>query len=109
MMRLGPSSRRTSPLVPEGCRKSYLLLQRAKPAQSNGSLRVIDFMAAMERSDFKSVETSTLDQTQNSVLLLWRRHPIIVPSTKINWRSEKIRARLAPRVSVAEVVFIDTG
>jgi hypothetical protein len=66
-------------------------------------------MAAMECSDFDSVETSTLDQTQNSVLLLWRCDPIIVPSTKINWRSEKIRAWLAPRVSVAEVVFIDTG
>ena len=77
--------------------------------QSKGSLRVIDVMTAMEGSDFNSIKTSSLDQTQDSVLLLWRRHSIIVPSTKINWRSEKIRARLAPGVSVAQVVFIDTG
>jgi len=88
---------------------SFLLLQRAKPAQSKGSLRVIDVMISMEGSDFNSVKTSSLDQTQDSILLLWRRDSIIVPSTKINWRSEKIRTRLAPGVSVAQVVFVDTG
>jgi len=72
-------------------------------------LRVIDVMTTMEGSYFNSVETSSLDQTQDRVLLLWRRHSIIVPSTKINWRPEKIRARLAPRVSVAQVIFVDTG
>ena len=77
-----------------------LVLERAKPAQSKGSLRVVDVMIAMEGSNFDSVETSSLDQTQHSVLLLWRGHSIIVPGTNINWRSEKIRARLAPRVTV---------
>src|SRR5215831_4030654 len=76
---------------------------------SNGSLRVIDVMAAMKGSDSNLVETSSLDQTQDCILLLWRRDSIIVPSTKINWRSEKIRARLALRVSVAQVIFVDTG
>jgi hypothetical protein len=66
-------------------------------------------MTAMEGSDSNSVETSSLDQTQDSVLLLWRRDSIIVPSTKINWRPEKIRTRLAPGVSVAQMVFVDTG
>src|SRR5262249_9887764 len=50
----------------------------------------------------------SLHQTQGSVLLLCRRDSIIMPSTKINWCSEKIRARLAPGVSVAQVVFVDT-
>jgi hypothetical protein len=58
-------------------------------------------MIAMEGSNFNSVKTSSLDQTQDSVLLLWRRHSIIVPSTKINWRPEKIHTRLAPGVSIA--------
>jgi hypothetical protein len=66
-------------------------------------------MATMEGSDSNSVETSSLDQTQDRVLLLWRRHSIVVPSTKINGRLEKICARLAPGVSVAQVVFVDTG
>jgi hypothetical protein len=66
-------------------------------------------MTAMKGSDSNSVETSSLDQTQDSVLLVWRRDSIIVSSTKINWRPEKIRARLAPGVSVAQVVFVDTG
>src|SRR5258708_5996691 len=81
----------------------------AKPAQSKGSLRVIDVMTAMEGSNSDSVETSSLDQTQDRVLLLWRRDSIVVPSTKINWRPEKICARLAPRVTIAQVVFVDTG
>ena len=49
--------------------------------QRNRGLRIIDLMAAMEGSDSNSVETSSLDQTQDSVLLLWRRDSIIVPST----------------------------
>jgi len=66
-------------------------------------------MAAMKGSDSNLVETSSLDQTQDRILLLWRRDSIIVPSAKINWRSEKIRAWLAPRISVAQVILIDTG
>jgi hypothetical protein len=41
--------------------RALLLLQRAEPAQGNGSLRVIDFMAATESPDSNSVKASWFD------------------------------------------------
>ncbi len=41
--------------------RELLLLQRAEPAQGNGRLRVIDFMAATEDSDSNSLETRSFD------------------------------------------------
>ena len=38
-----------------------LFLQFAEPAQGNGSLRVIDFMAAMEGPDSNSAEAGSFD------------------------------------------------
>jgi hypothetical protein len=77
--------------------------------QRNRGLRIIDLMAATEGSDFNAVETSSLDQTQDSVLLLWRRHSIIVPGTNVNWRIKKVCAGLTSRISVTKVVFIRAG
>jgi hypothetical protein len=45
-------------------------LQLAEPTQSNGSLRVIDFMAATESPDSNSFKAGSLDGTHDIVLLL---------------------------------------
>ncbi len=41
--------------------RALLLLQGAEPAQGNGSLRVIDFMAATESPDSNSVKAGSFD------------------------------------------------
>jgi hypothetical protein len=59
--RTGKSAMARTPLPARETRALPLLLQLAEPTQSNGSLRVIDFMAATESPDSNSVKTGSLD------------------------------------------------
>ena len=66
-------------------------------------------MSAAESSDSHSVEPGSLDRTGDVVLLFYRRNSIVVTGADVNWRAQKIRARLDPGVSIAQVVLVCTG
>ena len=87
----------------------HYILHLTEPAQSDRSLPVIHFVPAMESPDSHSIETSSLNWTGDSVLLLDRCDSIIVTGADVNWSIKKISARLDPRVSIAQVVFVCTG
>src|SRR5438552_636797 len=86
-----------------------LFRQFAKPAQSEGSLRVVHFMSAMERPDSNALKPRSLNRTYDVVLLLHSGDPVIAPGANTNWRAQKISARPYPRISFAEAIFVRAG
>src|SRR5436305_4952328 len=88
---------------------SNLLRQLAKPPQGDGSLRVVNFMAAVERADSNSGKAGPFDRADNIVLLLYGSDSIIAAGTDVDRRIKKSRARANFRVSIAQVIFVGAG
>src|SRR5262249_23737918 len=71
-----------------------LFRQLAEPTQSDRSLPIISLVPATKSPDSHSIETGSLDRTSDVVLLFYCRNSVILTGADVNWRAQKIRARL---------------
>ena len=107
MLRVSP---RLAEFAPPSCFSFRLLFrQLAEPTQSDRNLAIIYLVPATKSPDSHSIEPGSLDRTSDIVLLLYCRNSVILTGADVNRRAQKIRARLDPGVSIAQVVFVRAG
>ena len=87
----------------------YTTGQFAEPAQRDGSLGIVDFVAAVKRADSNSLKSRSFDGACHVVLLLQSRDPVVAPAANVNRRREKILARPDTGIAHAQPVFVRTG